>query len=122
MKESTNWYETAEIYSKAEMHEEAIACYDKALEINQKNVDALEDEGACLLRINKDPEAMECFDKVLEITEQNICAWFNRGVALKEKGKYWDALFSFNRGLELFPDDEDALQCVDEIIKKLVTP
>lgn len=65
---------------------------------------------------------MKCFDEVIQITENNVCAWFNRGMALKKKGEYWESLLSFNKGLELYPDDEDALRCVDEIIKKLIGP
>ncbi len=156
MKEYITWHETAEIYSKAEMHEEAVVCYDraielnplddvawfrkgftlflldknadelkcynKALEINPKNIDALENKGAHLLRLNRDQEAMECFDEALKITQRNVCIWFNRGMALKKKGKYWEALLSFDKGLELCPDDEDALRCVDDILKRLIKP
>jgi hypothetical protein len=40
---------------------------------------------------------------------------------LKKQSKYWEALLSFGKGLELCPG-EDALQCVDEIIRKLIEP
>ncbi|MFH2145394.1 MAG: tetratricopeptide repeat protein [Candidatus Omnitrophota bacterium] len=154
MKEYINWHETAEIYNKAEMYEEAIACYDRAIElnplddvawfhkgyacflldrtveelhcynkalaINPKNIDALENKGEYLLRMNRDQEAMVCFDEVIKITERNVCSLFNRGMILKKKGKYWDSLLSFDKGLELCPDDEDALRCVDEVLRKLV--
>jgi len=88
--------------------------------INPKNIDALENKGAYLLRMNKEQEAMECFDEVLKITERNVCSLFNRGMILKKKRRYWDALFSFDKGLELCPDDEDALRCVDDILSNLI--
>jgi tetratricopeptide (TPR) repeat protein len=34
MKESIDWHDSAEIYSSAEMYEEAIICYDHAIELN----------------------------------------------------------------------------------------
>ncbi len=34
MKEAVNWHELAEIYCKAEMYEDAVACYDRAIELN----------------------------------------------------------------------------------------
>lgn len=154
MKECINWHETAEIYSRIGMYEGAIACYDraielnplddaawlhkgyvfflldknteelkcynKALEINPKNIGVLENKGAYLLRMNKEQEAMMCFEEALKIEERNVCVWFNRGAALEKQGKYWEALLSFDKGLELCPDDEDALRCVDDIMRELM--
>jgi tetratricopeptide (TPR) repeat protein len=97
-----------------------LKCYNKALEINLKSIDALENKGAHLLKLDREQEAMECFDEVIQITENNVCVWFNRGMVLKNKGKYWEALASFDKGLEFCPDDEDAQQCVDDILKKLI--
>lgn len=148
------WLETAEIYNWAGMHEEAVACYDRAIEINPlddtawfrkgftlflldknpealdcydkalainpKNIDALENKGAHLLKLGKEQEAMELFNAVIRMEEGRACAWFNRGMAFRKRGSYWDALASFEKGLAICPNDEDALRCVANILKKIV--
>jgi tetratricopeptide (TPR) repeat protein len=101
-------------------NDEALKCYNTALAINPQNIDALENKGAYLLELHRDQESMECFDKALTIAERSVCSYFNKGMAFKRKGEFWDALSSFDKGLELCPNDEDALQCVDEILNKLI--
>jgi tetratricopeptide (TPR) repeat protein len=99
-------------------HEE-LRCYNKALAINHGNIDALNNKGVCLMRMGRDQEGMACFDAI-KINENNACSFFNQGMGLKNKGRYWDALLSLEKGLEVCPDDEEALECVNEIIIKLV--
>jgi len=120
MRENINWCENAETYINAEMFKEAVACYDLELEAHPDNIDALEYKGACLLELNRKQESEECFDKAVEIAERELCVLVNRGMALKNKGELWEALILFDKALDILPGDEDALQCVDYILDKLI--
>jgi tetratricopeptide (TPR) repeat protein len=48
-------------------NDEAIECYDKALEINPQNADAYYKKGLSLYYLGNNDEAIECYDKALEI-------------------------------------------------------
>ena len=63
-------------------YEEAIKCYDKALEIDEKYVNAWNNKGNALCNLGKYDEAIECYDKALEIDDKFVDAWNNKGVAL----------------------------------------
>ena len=60
-------------------NDEAIECYDKALEINPQNADAYYKKGLSLSTIEKYAEAIECYDKALEINPQNADAYYKKG-------------------------------------------
>ena len=83
--------------------QEAIECYDKALEINLRNVGALSNKGNVLNKLGKHQEAIECYDKALEINPQNTDSWSNKGNALGELGKYQEAIGCFDKALEINP-------------------
>ena len=53
---------------------EAIACYDRAIEINPQNADAHYNKGLSLASIEKFTEAIACYDKALEIESDNVSA------------------------------------------------
>jgi tetratricopeptide (TPR) repeat protein len=52
-------------------HEEAIQCFDRALEIDPENDYALAMKGACFAILHKHEEAMQCYDRALEIDPEN---------------------------------------------------
>jgi len=60
MKESINWHETAEIYSKAKMYEEAVVCYDRAIELNPLDDVAWFREGFTLFLLFVQMTKMPC--------------------------------------------------------------
>ena len=51
-------------------HEEAIACYHKAIQIDPENVNALFNKGNALKFLGKVEEAQQCLDKVKELEEK----------------------------------------------------
>lgn len=54
---------------------EVIACYEKAIEINPKNVKAWVDKGIALEDLGRDEEALACYDKAIEINPNDEYAW-----------------------------------------------
>ncbi|HEY6534227.1 MAG TPA: tetratricopeptide repeat protein [Candidatus Nitrosocosmicus sp.] len=53
---------------------EAIECYNKALEINPQNADAFFNKAQALSTLEKYSEAIECYNKALEINSNDINA------------------------------------------------
>jgi tetratricopeptide (TPR) repeat protein len=71
MKEFINWHESAEIYSRAEMYDAAIACYDYAIERNPLDEVAWVRKGYICFILDKNNEELQCYDKTLEINPKN---------------------------------------------------
>jgi tetratricopeptide (TPR) repeat protein len=62
--------------------EEAIASYDKALEIKPDYHEAWNNRGNALGDLGRLEEAIASYDKALEIKPDYHEAWYNRGIAL----------------------------------------
>ena len=60
----------------------AIQYYNKVLEINPNNVDALTNKGVALSKLNNNTGVIQYYNKVLEINPNNVDALTNKGVAL----------------------------------------
>ncbi|MBN2083162.1 tetratricopeptide repeat protein [bacterium] len=62
----------------AKLMEDAIACFDQAIQLNPKNCDAIYDKGSCLIEMGrpgrdfkKVDEAIQCFERVLRIEPEH---------------------------------------------------
>ncbi|HJN57701.1 MAG: tetratricopeptide repeat protein [Nitrososphaerales archaeon] len=50
--------------------EEAIKCYNKVLDIDPKDIDALNNKGIALGKLGKLDEAIKCYDKASKINPE----------------------------------------------------
>jgi len=89
-------------------HQEAIECYDKALEINPRLAEAWNNKGLALDNLGKYEEAIDCYDKTLKINPRFAEAWNNKGNALGILGKFQEAIACYDRVLEINPRYADA--------------
>ena len=62
-------------------YDEAIGCYDKALEIKPEYANAWNNKGIALGNLERSDEAIRCFDKALEIDPEHKFAKENREIA-----------------------------------------
>jgi len=83
--------------------DEAIVCFDRALEINPEYAEAWYNKGFALGNLGKFDEAIVCYDRALEINPEYAEAWNNKGVALDELGKFDEAIVCFDRALKINP-------------------
>jgi Uma2 family endonuclease/regulator of sirC expression with transglutaminase-like and TPR domain len=88
-------------------YEEAIASYDRALEINSKAHQAWYNRGLALGNLDCHAEAFASFNKALKINPNNHDAWYNRGLELGILGYIEEAIDSFNKALEIKPDEPE---------------
>ena len=95
---------------KTQDYEKAIEYFDKILEIEQSNIDALINKGAALIELEKYRKAILNFDKILEIDPNNFRALNNKGAALTRLENYEQAISSFDQILDVNPVDETALK------------
>jgi tetratricopeptide (TPR) repeat protein len=91
-----------ELYN-SKKYDEAIPCFDKALEIDPKYILALVYKGSVLSDLGRNGEALPYFDKVLGINPKYSYAWNSKGAALQMLKSYDEALLCFNKAIEFDP-------------------
>ncbi|MEG4066561.1 CHAT domain-containing tetratricopeptide repeat protein [Microcoleus sp. Pol11C2] len=97
------WYKRGLELAKLEQYEEAIAAYDKALEIDPKFHCAWNGKGITLNYWGRYSEALAAFKKCLQIKPKFHWAWNGKGIALNYLERYSEALAAFKKCLEIEP-------------------
>jgi len=80
----------------------------RALELNPRFVNALNDYGGALRMNGRGPEAISTYNKILEISPRNITALNNLGYALMMQGDLDKAVDCFKKALEINPEHAKA--------------
>jgi tetratricopeptide (TPR) repeat protein len=102
------------------MTEEALASYDKALELcldESPDASTWNRKGNALLELGRFKEAVKCYGEALKLDPKNDIFLSNRGVALMELGEFEKAVECFNRALLENPENEDARVLKDECLE-----
>ncbi|MCA2814274.1 MAG: tetratricopeptide repeat protein [Microcystis sp. M090S1] len=102
------WHKKGLIHQMGKEYEQAIASYDKALEIKPDYHQAWYNRGVALGNLGRLEEAIASYDKALEIKPDYHEAWYNRGFALDDLGRFAEAIASYDKALEIKPDDHEA--------------
>jgi len=89
---------------------DSITCFDKVLEFNPEDTDALTNKGQALYGLKKFKESVDCFDKVLAVNRQDTDALNNKGNAMCHMGDYKAALKCYEGVLLLDPSHQQALK------------
>lgn len=89
-------------------YEQAVASYDKALEIKPDDHENWNNRGLALRNLGRYEEAIASYDKALKIKPDKYVSWDNRGVALRNLGRYEEAIVSYDQALKLQPDNHYA--------------
>jgi len=84
-------------FAKLQQYDKAIWNYNKALELDPSNEDALFFKGTILVILNKYEEAILCFDKIPEKGERYIVAQHSKGMALARLNKSEEAISYFDK-------------------------
>ena len=85
--------------------ENAIEYFDKALEIDPKHIQALNDKGGALAELEKFEEAFSYFDKALAIEPDNFDTLFKKADALRAQKNYDEAFSYFYKVFNMQPDN-----------------
>lgn len=72
--------------------DEAIKCFDKAIEINSDGISLWNDKAFALVDLGRHDEAIKCFDEVISINPTDELAWHGKGYSLGYLGKYDEAI------------------------------
>ena len=84
-------------------HEEAIADYDKALQIDPQLAAAHYNRGNAQGALNRHEEAIADYDKALQIDPRHAAAYYNRGNAKGVLGRHEEAIADYDKALQIDP-------------------
>ena len=104
-------------------HDEALTCFERALEINPRLAMAWSNKGNALVRLGRPAEALTCYERALEINPRYARAWYNKGTALLgHLGRHAEALTCIERALEINPRYPEAWSNKGVTLKELGRP
>jgi len=83
--------------------DEAIRCYDKALELDPRNANIWLDKGVNLHSLGRFGEAIHCYDRALELDPQDAYTWNNKGISLYRLGRFDESIRYYDKALEIDP-------------------
>lgn len=98
-----SWFNLGLKQASAEEFENAIASWQKALEIDPNLSEAWHNQGSALGRLGKYEAAIASFERALTIAPHNCQAWIDRAHALYQLQKWSEAVASWDKALELMP-------------------
>lgn len=96
--------EKGDIYFDKGRYQKALDNYNKALNLEPKNIDALICVGLCYRNLKEYDKAIEYYNTALEIEPDNKTALNNKGYALEMKDQIEEALEMYKKSLEVDPN------------------
>ena len=80
---------------------DALESIDKALEIDDGYIEALNNKASVLIFLDKLKEALEIIEKAMKIDDKNKELWNNKGYALQKLGNLDQAFESYNNAFKI---------------------
>jgi len=102
-KDPMMWLNKGVSLTELNRNDEAITCFDKAIELNPNYAKVWFSKALTLIDLFKSAEALECYSKAIELNPDYEEAWFNKGILLSNFSKHEDALACFDKAIELNP-------------------
>ena len=96
--------EKGDIFFDEGRYQKALDTYNKALNLEPKNIDALICAGLCYRNLEDYDKAIEYYNTALEIEPDNKTALNNRGYALEMKDQIEEAIEMYKKSLEVDPN------------------
>ncbi|MGD1714054.1 tetratricopeptide repeat protein, partial [Dapis sp. BLCC M172] len=100
---------------------EAIAAYEKAIEIQPDYYYAWSSKGDALIKLERYEEAIFAYERALKINPEDFLAWYFRGLALIKLRRFKEGYASIMKSQEINPDfvEEMSSQSIKNILTKI---
>ena len=96
---------------------DASTYYEKVLELEEDQVDALNELGLCLVYTGKVDEAIVNFTKAIDLRPEDYEIMCNRGMTYLQIDNVEDAKKDIMKAHEINPNDEITISCLNELDK-----
>lgn len=135
-KTAKEWFDEGHALASLKRYEEAIGCYDNAIEVDPKDAIAWHGKGYAFARLKRYEDAIRSYDKSIGINSGfgADVVWNDKGLLFFELKKYEEAIRCYDKALEVNPwyiaalvnkgyaftglnRYEEAIKCDDKAIK-----
>ena len=103
--EALQYYNKGEDFFIDKKFDDALTCYEKAIELEPGNAQYWRSKGVALRRLGKYYDALVCHDKSVELDPNVANYWSHRGLVLRHMKSFDDALTCYEKAIELEPSD-----------------
>ncbi len=97
-------YVWGRLFSEAAMYKEAEEELKKAIKLNPDGVEALEELGKVLIKLDKINEAISVYGDILQLDPENYLSWYNRANAFVRAKRWRDAAVCYKEAVRIRPD------------------
>jgi tetratricopeptide (TPR) repeat protein len=104
VEEWQEWFKRGNELFELGKYEEAIASYDREIEIKPDKHQAWFNRGSALDKLARYDEAISSYDLAIAIKPDNDKYWACLGVALSKLGRYEKAIYCYERAIEINPE------------------
>ncbi|UCE36375.1 MAG: tetratricopeptide repeat protein [Thermoplasmata archaeon] len=91
-------------YAENCQFEEALQCYDKAIEL-KKNHEAYYNKAITLLKMKSFKESLECVNTAISLNRDDANSWYVKGLALSKMRMPRIAIKCYDKALDLVPEN-----------------
>jgi PAS domain S-box-containing protein len=110
------WYDRGvDLYYRQGRYEEALACFDRTIEMKEEHAGAWKGKGICLKELGRNEEALQCFVRAIALAPADPDCYYFRGETLEKIGKargdvrcFEGAIKSFERVIDMDPENVKA--------------
>lgn len=103
------WHYKGLALSKLNRYDEAIAAFEKVLEINETDFVAVDLKGFAEMKLGNNEVALASFERAIELNSEYIYAWIHKGDALAKLDRLPDAVAAYEQVLKIQPNYYNAV-------------
>jgi tetratricopeptide (TPR) repeat protein len=103
--EESAWVNRGFDLAKHGKNKEAIEAFEKALEMNPKDVEGWLGKGIAHAALDQHRQALECYEYIFRISPDYGEAWFHRAVSLAKLGRHDQAILCYDKALHQMQND-----------------
>ena len=101
----SDWIKRANCLRKLDREDEALASYDKAIELDPKDAWSWLDRATVLANLKRYDEALASCDKAIELDPKDASTWEVRAMVLYQLKRYEEVLASCDKASEVDPNN-----------------
>lgn len=94
------WFGKADALTALELYPEAIAAYDRVIELETDDYPSWYKKGNVLRKVNRQEEALQAYQKAIDLSGGFSEVWHNRGVIFYDQNKDEEAINAYSRSLK----------------------
>jgi tetratricopeptide (TPR) repeat protein len=98
------WYDRGNKLRKTKKYDEAIAAYDRAIQIKPDYYEAWSAKADLLYQLERYEEAIAVYEQVVHLKPNDVHSWYCRGLILGELQRYDEAIAAYERAIQIQPD------------------